>query len=127
MSELRRIFFSRRMLLAWFIGLFLCGVFFCYECGSAKEITLSGEELQSYVDNYSGFLQSVKDNAENVGMLAAISDRTGFVKDNIDKTLADYSRLEGITPVAGENKGIVLFSNFVKFVALTVLPSLSVL
>lgn len=113
MSELRRIFFSRRMLFAWFIGLFLCGVFFCYECGSTKEITLLGEELQSYVDNYSGFLQSVKDNAENVGMLAAISDRTGFVKDNIDKTLADYSRLEGITPVAGENKEIVLFSNFV--------------
>ncbi len=113
MSEFRRIFLSRRMLLAMFLGLFLCGVFFCYECGNAEEITLSGEELQSYVDGYPGFLQSVKDNAENVGMLAAIGDNMDFVRNNIDKTLADYSRLEGITPVVGENKGIVLFSNFV--------------
>lgn len=113
MSELRRIFLSRRMLFAWFIGLFLCGVFFCYECGSTKEITLSGEELQSYVDSYPDFLQSVKDNAENVGMLAVVNDNTGFVRDNIDKTLEDYSRLEGVTLALGENKGVVLFSNFV--------------
>lgn len=113
MSEFRRIFFSRRMLLGWLIGLFLCGVFFCYECGSNKVITLSGEELQQYVDNYLDFLQSVKDNAENVGMLATIGDNTRFVRDNIIKTLDDYSRLEGIKPVVGENKGIVLFSNFV--------------
>ncbi len=113
MSEFRRIFFSRRMIFAWFIGLFLCGVFFCYECESSKEITLSGEELQSYIDSYPDFLQSVKDNAENVGMLAAISDNSGFVRDNIEKTLDDYSRLEGTTLAEGENKGIVLFSNFV--------------
>ncbi len=113
MSELRRIFFSRRMLFTWLIGLFLCGVFFFYECESTKQITLSVEELQNYIDGYSNFLQSVKDNAENVGMLAAISDNTGFVKNNIKKTLADYSLLEGIVLVAGENKGIVLYSNFV--------------
>ena len=113
MSEFRRIYFSRRMLFTWVIGLFLCGVFFFYECESNKQITFSGEELQNYIDGYPDFLQSVKDNAENVGMLAAISDHTGFVENNISKTLADYSRLEGTLPVAGENKGIVLYSNFV--------------
>lgn len=113
MSEFRRIFFSRRMLLTLFIGLFLCGIFFFYECKSTGQITLTGEELQSYLKGYPGFLQSVKDNAENVGMLAALGGNAGYTRDNIDKTLADYSRLEGITLLAGENKGIVLFSNFV--------------
>ena len=113
MSEFRRIFFSRRMLFTWLIGLFLCGIFFFYECESSKQITLTGEELQSYIDSYPKFLQSVKDNAENIGMLAAISDNTGYTRDNIEKTLKDYSRLEGVALAAGENKGIVLFSNFV--------------
>ena len=113
MSEFRRIFFSRRMLFTWLIGLFLCCIFFFYECGSTNQITLTGEELQSYIDGYPGFLQSVKDNAENIGMLAALSDNTGYTRDNLDKTVADYSRLEGVTLVEGENKGIVLYSNFV--------------
>ena len=113
MSELRRIFFSRRMLFTWVIGLFLCGIFFFYECGSAKEITLSEEELQNYIEGYPDFLQSVKDNAENVGMLAVLSDNSDFVRSNISKTLADYSLLEEVVLSAGSNKGIVLYSNFV--------------
>jgi len=113
MSEFRRIFFSRRMLFTWLVGLFLCCIFFFYECGSTDQITLTDEELQSYIDGYPGFLKSVKDNAENIGMLADLGDNTGYTRDNIDKTVTDYSRLEGITLVAGENKGIVLFSNFV--------------
>lgn len=113
MSEFRRIFFSRRMFITWLIGLFLCCIFFFYECRSTNQITLTGEELQSYIDGYPGFLQSVKDNAENIGMLAALSDNTGYTRDNLDKTVKDYSRLEGVTLAAGDNKGIVLFSNFV--------------
>ncbi len=113
MSEFRRIFFSRRILFSWLMGLFLCCIFFVYECDSTKSITLSGEELQNYINNYPTFLQSVQDNAEGVGMLAALSDNTGFTRNNIDKTLADYSKLEGITLRLGENRGIVLFSNFV--------------
>lgn len=113
MSEFRRIFFSRRMLFTWLIGLFLCGIFFFYECGSTNQITLTGEELHSYIERYPNFLQSVKDNAENIRMLAALSGNTGYTRDNLDKTVADYSRLEGVNLIAGENKGIVLFSNFV--------------
>lgn len=113
MSESRRIFLSRKTLLTWVLALFLCCIFFAYDCNSAKDITLSGAELQSYIDSYPDFLQSVKDNATGIGMLAALSDNTGFTRNNIDKTLADYSRLEGLSMVHGENKGIVVFSNFV--------------
>lgn len=112
MSEYRRIFFSKRVLITFLMGLFLCCVFFAYECNSTQNITLAGEELQNYIDSYPDFLQSVKDNAVDVGMLAALSDNTGFTRDNIDKTLADYSRLDDIVVCVGENKGIVLYSNF---------------
>ena len=112
MSEYRRIFFSKRVLLTFLMGLFLCCVFFAYECNSTQNITLAGEELQNYIDSYPDFLQSVKDNAVDVGMLAALSDNTGFTRDNIDKTLSDYSRLDDIVVYVGENKGIVVYSNF---------------
>lgn len=112
MSEYRRIFFSKRVLITFLMGLFLCCVFFTYECNSTQNITLAGEELQNYIDSYPDFLQSVKDNAVDVGILAALSDNTGFTRDNIDKTLADYSRLDDIVVCGGENKGIVLYSNF---------------
>lgn len=113
MNEFKRIFLSRKILFTWLMALFLCGVFFAYECNSNKDITFSGEELQGYLDSYPDFLQSVRDNATGVGMLAAISDNTGFTQDNINRTLADYSRLEGVELIYGENKGIVIFSNFV--------------
>lgn len=91
----------------------LCSIFFGYECNSTKSITLSGEELQNYIAGYPDFLQSVQENTENVGMLATLSDNSTFLKDNIAKTLSDYGQLKNIRLVAGENKGIVIYSNFV--------------
>lgn len=113
MSEFKRIFFSRKTLLVWMMALLLCCIFFAYECNSTKSITLTDEELQDYIDSYPDFLQSVKDNAENIGMLAAISDNSAFTRDNIEQTLTDYSHLDGIELALGENKGIVIFSNYV--------------
>lgn len=95
------------MLIAALLG----AVFFLYDCGSEKEITLSGEELSAYIESYPELLQSIRENAENYSGLAALSG--GFSAENIRKTAADYARLSGVEPVFGNNKGFVLLSGYV--------------
>ena len=95
------------MLIAALLG----AVFFLYDCGSEKEITLSEEELSAYIDSYPELLQSIIENAENYSGLAALS--SGFSAENIRKTAADYARLSGVEPVFGNNKGFVLLSGYV--------------
>lgn len=111
MSEIRRILLSRRTILCFFAAIFLGCIFFIYDCRSEKDITPTGEELTAYINNYPEFLQSVQANAENFGTIAVLSD--GFSAKNIIKTAEDYNRLTGITPAFGENKGIVLMSDFI--------------
>ena len=111
MSEIRRVLFSRRTILLMLIAALLGAVFFLYDCGSEKEITLSGEELSAYIDSYPELLQSIIENAENYSGLAALS--SGFSAENIRKTAADYGELIEIKPVIGNNKGFVLLSGYV--------------
>lgn len=111
MSEIRRVLLSRRTALYLFIAVFLGCVFFMYDCFSEKQITLSGDELTAYIDGYPDFLKSVQDNAENFGTITALSG--GFSAENIRKTAEDYNVLAGIKPMYGENKGVVLISDYV--------------
>ncbi len=111
MSEIRRVLLSRRTGLYLFIAVFLGCVFFMYDCFSEKQITLTGDELTVYIDDYADFLKSVQDNADNFGTITALSG--GFSAKNIRKTAEDYNALSGVQPVYGENKGIVLISDYV--------------
>lgn len=111
MSEIRRVLFSRKTILIMLIAALLGAVFFLYDCGSEKEITLSGEELSAYIESYPELLQSIRENAENYSGLAALSG--GFSAENIRKTAADYARLSGVEPLFGNNKGFVLLSGYV--------------
>lgn len=111
MSEIKRVLLSRRTALYLFIAAFLGCVFFMYDCFSEKQITLSGDELAAYIDGYPDFLKSVQDNAENFGTITTLSG--GFSAENIRKTADDYSVLSGTKPIYGENKGIVLISDYV--------------
>ena len=111
MSEIRRVLFSRRTGLYLFIAVFLGCVFFMYDCFSEKQITMSGDELTAYIESYPDFLKSVQDNAESFGTITALSG--GFSAKNIRKTAEDYSALSGVQNVYGNNKGIVLISDYV--------------
>lgn len=111
MSEFRRVLLSRKTILIMLIAALLGAVFFLYDCGSEKEITLSGEELSAYIESYPELLQSIRENAENYSGLAALSG--GFSAENIRKTAADYGKLTEIKPVIGNNKGFVLLSGYV--------------
>lgn len=111
MSEIRRVLLSRRTLLYLLIAVFIGSVFFIYDCISEKKITLSGDELSEYISEYPAFLDSVRDNAEEMSALAALSG--GFSLTNILKTAEDYEKLGNIVPVMGENKGIVLLSGYI--------------
>lgn len=111
MSEIRRVLLSRRTGLYLFISVFLGCVFFMYDCFSEKQITLSGDELTAYIEGYPDFLKSVQDNAESFGTITALSG--GFSAENIRKTAEDYSALSGVQTIYGNNKGIVLISDYV--------------
>lgn len=101
MSEFRRVLLSRRTLLYLLIAVLLGAIFFLYDCGSDKAITLTGEELSAYISGYPEFLQSVQDNADNYNTIAALSG--GFSAENIRKTAQDYAALTGVQPVLGGN------------------------
>lgn len=111
MSEFRRVLLSRRTILFMLIAALLGAVFFLYDCGSEKQITLSGEELSAYIESYPERLESIRENAESIGGLSALSG--GFSAENIRKTAADYGKLTAVKPVAGNNKGFVLMAGYV--------------
>lgn len=111
MSEFRRVLLSRKAILFMLTAALLGTVFFLYDCASEKEITLSDEELSAYIESYPELLDSIRNNAENYGTLAALSG--GFSAENIRKTAADYSKLTDIKPAQGNNKGFVLLSGYV--------------
>ena len=106
MNELRRILFSRRTLLFFFVAILLGTIFFLYDCNSNKVITSTGEELSEYIACYPDFLASVSNNADHYNTLAAL--QSGFSAKNIVQTAKDYAKLSGVQPVFGENKGFVL-------------------
>lgn len=108
--EIKRIFTSPKNILCFFICLFLACMFFVYECSIDKQITLQGEELTAYIESYPEFIASVQDNAENYGVISSMQE--GFPYENVLKTADDYGSLEGIELSHGENRGIVLFSDF---------------
>ncbi len=111
MKELLRTALSKKMLLLTLLMVFVNCVFFSYECDTEKQITLTGDELTAYLESYPDYLQSVFDNAENMGTISLLQGKDSFAVKNIDKTVADYSKLSGKVQF-GENRAIVAFSNY---------------
>ncbi len=110
MSELRRVLLSGRTILLLVLTVFLSSMFFMYDCLSSKEITLEGQELTDYIESYPGFLASVQENADTMGTLATLAG--GFSAKNIAKTKEDYEKLQNVQPIYGENRGVVLYSEY---------------
>lgn len=112
MLELKRILWNRRSLLLFGLLLFLHGVFFVFQCNEAKSNTLTGEALEGYIDGYEDYVRSVHENVEMMQDNPLFGERDSFVYRNLIKTGKDYAKLDGIVPVAGENRGIVTLLNF---------------
>lgn len=111
MKELLRTALSVKMLLLTLLMVFVNCVFFSYECDTEKRITLTDEELTKYIETYPAYLQSVFDNAENMGTISLLQGKDSFAVKNIEKTVADYSKLSGKVQY-GENRAIVAYSNY---------------
>ncbi len=110
MSEIRRILLANKTIVCFLLCVFLAVMFFTFECGIDKSITASGEELESYIEYYPDFLLSVEHNS---GVLSEMASMQGdFPRNNVEKTAQDYAKLGGTVPVAGENRGIVLYSGY---------------
>lgn len=112
MLELKRILWNRRSLLLFGLILFLHGVFFVFQCNEAKSNTLTGEALTEYIDSYEDYVKSVHENVDMMQENPLFDEKDSFVYRNLIKTGKDYAKLDGVLPVAGENRGIVTLLNF---------------
>ena len=112
MLELKRILWNRRSFLLFGLLLFLHGVFFFFQCNEAKSNTLTGEALEEYIDGYADYVNSVHENVAVMRENPLFNNEESFVYRNLIKTGDDYAGLTGITPVIGENRGIVTLLNF---------------
>lgn len=110
MCEVRRILTSPKTILCFCVCLFLSCMFFAYECGIDKYITAEGDELTAYLEYYPDFLASVQENADSISAISSM--RGKFASDSIAKTASDYAKLGGIELSSGENRGVVLYSNY---------------
>ena len=75
-----------------------------------KNITLTGDELETYISEYPEFLRNTRENRDSLSMLNMYKD--GFAADNIEKTALAYGKLEDMTVKSGENREIVLFLQY---------------
>ena len=112
MAEIKRVLFSRKMMILFVLMLAMNCVFFALECRDEREITKQGEELKEYIEKYPEFLASVSENADVFSTISIMKNTKTFSGRNIEKTAKDYARLK-VIPEYGENRGIVSFSNYV--------------
>ena len=112
MLELKRILWNGRTLLLFGILILLHGIFFVFQCNDEKSITPVGEELTAYIDGYDDYMTSVQDNVIMMKDNPLFSESDSFVYRNLIKTGEDYAKIADITPVAGENRGIMAVLRF---------------
>lgn len=112
MSEVKRVLLSRKTLIFFALALLLNCIFFAYECSEDKVITLQGEELTAYLESYPAFLQNVSSNAADLDAISILQGQNSFSMANIEKTAQDYAALSSDVSF-GENRGIVVFSNYI--------------
>lgn len=104
MNELKRLYSIKTLFLIAAAVIINMGLFML-SCNSDKDITLTGEELKSYISEYPDFLKNTKKNSENMSVLNMY--KTGFAADNVRKTAKAYSKLDRIKVEYGENRGVV--------------------
>ncbi len=109
MKEFLRVFNKR----TWFLLLLLCfiNVGILILCADTeKEITITGEELNSYLQDYPGFLDRTISNSKHMAMLNVY--QSGFSRTHLEKVSECYAALDGLRVEAGDNRGLVLLIQY---------------
>ncbi|MCM1228403.1 MAG: hypothetical protein NC320_13455 [Clostridium sp.] len=109
MSEFKRLYCRNILLLLAALIIINIGLFIL-SCSPEKAITLTGEELEAYIDEYPEFLENVKQSGQN--MLLLNMYKKGFSADNITKSAAAYAKLGNIKAEYGDNRGVILLFNY---------------
>ncbi len=109
MSEFKRIL-NIRTLFALLTVLIVNMGAFVLSYSSEKDVTLTGGSLDEYIASYPAFLERTLENGDTLSKLPIY--QSGFAKDSLDKTISLYKGLYGITPAAGDNRGIVLLLQY---------------
>lgn len=109
MSEFKRLYCKNILLLLAALIIINIGLFIL-SCSPEKDITLTGKELEAYIDEYPEFLKNVKQSGQNMMLLNMY--KKGFSADNISKSAAAYARLENIKAEYGDNRGVILLFNY---------------
>ncbi len=109
MSELKRLYNLKTLFILLALVIINTGLFMM-SCDTDKQITLTGNDLQTYIDEYPDFLKQTKNNS--ILMSSMNMYKSGYASDNIRKTAESYEKLENITLKADDNRGIVVFSDY---------------
>lgn len=112
MAELRRTVLCRRTVLLFLVMLLLNIVLCSFQCNDTQQITLTGEELDNYIAQYGEYVLSTVERAEVMTSLGLMSDTGSYTYRNIVKTGNDFEKMLDVVPIAGENRGVVLFGQF---------------
>lgn len=113
MFEIKRILLNRKTAMLIIVMALLNFILFSLNCDENREITLIGDELKDYVENvYPEFLTGTAEQAKTLEQIKLSGEPGSFTKRNIEKTGEDFERLFGTNAIYGENRGIVLFSDY---------------
>ena len=109
MKEFLRVFNKRTLLLLAILCFLNTGILML--CADPdKSITLTGEELDLYVQDYPKFLERTISNGKTMSLLNVY--QSGFASDRIEKVSEQYRALEGLQVVKADNRGLVLFIQY---------------
>lgn len=109
MNELKRVF-GRKIIMLSVILVLLNFILFTLSCDSGRDITAVGDELAEYISSYNQTVESTVKQSRELSMLNIYKD--GFGSKNIEKTAEDFSALSDIAPAYGDNRGIVVLSDY---------------
>lgn len=109
MKEFLRVFNKRTFLLLAILCFLNTGILML--CADPdKSITLTGEELDFYLQDYPKFLERTISNSKTMSLLSVY--QSGFASDRIEKVSEHYRTLEGLSVAKADNRGLVLFIQY---------------
>lgn len=109
MNELKRVY-SRKIIMLSAILVLMNFILFILSCDTGRDITAVDDELTEYIATYSQTIESTVKQSRELSMLNIYNN--GFGSKNIEKTAKDFSTLSDITLTYGDNRGIVVLSDF---------------
>ncbi len=109
MNEFCRIYRKRNVILVVIFVILSAGLFLL-SCTTEKEITLTGYDLQLYIDGFDEYYENIKTSSEV--MLSFDIYKDGFASENIRKTAEIYAKNDISNIRYGDNRGIILFIQY---------------